>query len=456
MGGPTLRGLLACGLLAAVAAPAAAQDGPDSLDALLRRVQQGWSQERVENRQREREFLERKQEQERLLREARAERRAEEERSEELERRFEENERKIAQREEQLQERLGNLGELFGVVRQVAGDTRGHLEGSLVSAQYPARAEDLAPLAESKRLPKIEQLRELWYTLLHEASEQGKVVEFPATVVAAEGGEEERSVARVGPFNAVSDGAYLLWEPSVGKLVELGRQPSGRFLSLIDDFRAAEEGLVRFAVDPSRGQILSRLVAAPTLREQLAYGGLIGAVILVLGGVAVLLAVVRGVVVMVTARRVAAQKGREEVDGGNPLGRVLGVYEENRDADAETLELKLDEAVLKESSGLERWLWAVKVISVAAPLLGLLGTVTGMINVFQQITLFGTGDPRMMAGGISQALVTTQLGLLAAIPLVLLHSWVSSAARRVVDILDEQSAGLVARKAEEERGGGAA
>jgi biopolymer transport protein ExbB len=158
---------------------------------------------------------------------------------------------------------------------------------------------------------------------------------------------------------------------------------------------------------------------------------------------------VRWIGVSITSRKVAAQQKRDGADRGNPLGRVLAVYDENRDADPETLELKLDEVVLRESSKLERFLWVVKTISVVAPLLGLLGTVTGMIQTFQAITLFGAGDPKMMAGGISEALVTTMIGLMVAIPLVLMYDIVSSSVRRIVDLLDEQSAGLIATRAED-------
>ena len=74
------------------------------------------------------------------------------------------------------------------------------------------------------------------------------------------------------------------------------------------------------------------------------------------------------------------------------------------------------------------------------------GTVTGMIRTFQSITLFGAGDPRMMAGGISEALVTTMLGLVTAIPLVLMHAALANNTKKIVDTLDEQSAGLIAQQ----------
>ena len=148
----------------------------------------------------------------------------------------------------------------------------------------------------------------------------------------------------------------------------------------------------------------------------------------------------------------ASQRGSDQPRDDNPLGRVLGVYQSLKAADVETLELKLDEAVLRESSSLERLQWLVRTVSVIAPLLGLLGTVTGMIQTFQAITLFGAGDPKMMAGGISEALVTTMLGLITAIPLVLLADALSNSTRRITDTLDEQTAGLIALRAEESDG----
>jgi biopolymer transport protein ExbB len=172
-------------------------------------------------------------------------------------------------------------------------------------------------------------------------------------------------------------------------------------------------------------------------------------VIIGLGIFALIVGLIRWTIVSITSRRVSRQRKNDEPDPNNPLGRVLSVYEENRNADPETLELKLDEVVLRESSRLERFQWVVKTISVIAPLLGLLGTVTGMIQTFQSITLFGTGDPKMMAGGISEALVTTMLGLMTAIPLVLLSDTLSNSTRRILDILDEQSAGLIATRAED-------
>jgi biopolymer transport protein ExbB len=441
----------------APASPAAAvpQVEPKSLFELLDLVQKGLQVESVENRRREQEFIQSKNEQERLLAEARALLASKEALSQELEATYHQNEQAIAENEQLLSDRLGELGELFGVVRQVATDAAGQMWDSLISSQVGSRKELLERLGRSKELPSTEDLERLWYELQREMTQQGQVVAYPAPVLTSEGQVEEREVVRAGPFTAVSQGVYLLWEPSQEKLRELVRQPPARYLNTVEDFEEAESGMAPLALDPSRGQLLSALTDTPNARERVQQGGAVGYVIITLGIMALLLGVARWIGVTITGRKVATQKSSDYVSKENPLGRVLSVFEDNRDADAETLELKLDEAVLKETSRLQRFLWIVKTVSVVAPLLGLLGTVTGMIQTFQAITLFGAGDPKMMAGGISEALVTTMLGLITAIPLVLLYDTLANSTRRIIDILDEQSAGLIAARSARDSAGAA-
>ncbi len=441
--------VIVVGLIASLLGPGSL-GAQESLDALLDKVKRSRVENQAINRQREAEFRAKKSDQQRLLREAQGTRDRLERRSEQLESSFNENELRIISLEEQLRNRLGNLGELFGVVRQVAGDTRGILDGSLASAQFPGRAELMAELAESKVLPSIGELEGLWFTLLQEMVESGKVVRFDTTVVLPDGEQVQREVVRVGVFNAVSGGKFLQYLPGTGKLTELPRQPAGRYRGAAQDLEDATEGMVAMAVDPSRGSILSLLVQAPTYTERVQQGGLIGYITIALGLFGLGIVVVRFRVLWNTGRAMKAQESSDKADPGNPLGRVMQVYEEYGTADTETLELKLDESILKDAPQLERGLTTVKVVSIIAPLLGLLGTVTGMILTFQQITLFGTGDPKMMAGGISQALVTTMIGLSVAIPLTLLHSWLRDRSKGLIQILEEESAGMVARRAEAE------
>ena len=437
------------------AADAAAVDAPApppppksiTMDALLKRVKAGWNGERKENRDRETAFAKAKTDQQRLLNDAKTTRAALERRGEVLESQFEGNEIALANLEETLTQRLGALGELFGVVRQVSGDTRSQLEGSLVSAQIPGREDFLEELGKNKSLPSIESLEKLWFVLHQEMTELGNVVRFPATVISIDGEQNQRDVIRVGAFNAISEGVYLIYEEH--KLQELPKQPAGTYLDTVGRFESSTEDMATLALDPSRGSILKVLIQTPGAMERIHFGGKVGYTIIALGLLAGILAIVRGTIVFLTGRKVAAQKKSDRVSDGNPLGRVLGIYEANRTTDVETLELKLDEAIMRESASLDKLLWVVKVVSVVAPLMGLLGTVTGMIRTFQAITLFGTGDPKMMASGISEALVTTMLGLFVAIPMVLLHALVSNTSKGVVEVLEEQAAGLIARRAEQ-------
>jgi biopolymer transport protein ExbB len=429
--------------------PLPAPPQPKSLDQLLEMVREGFEAEHAANKSREEAFKRNKEDQERLLNEALATLARDEAASQQLEVHYNENELAIGTAQERMTERLGELGELFGVVRQVATDLGAQTWDSMTSAEGGSHRELLDRLGRSDELPSTEDLEKLWLELQREITKQGKVVRFRTTVLTIEGTQAEREVIRAGPFSAISDGRYLLWEPEDQQLRELNRQPPSRHLDTVAAFENATTAYAKLAVDPSRGGLLEMLIDTPTPKERVQQGGAVGYVIITLGIAALLVGLWRWVVIGVTSRKVAAQRKSTRINPDNPLGRILGVAEEHRDADTETLELKLDEVVLRESSQLENFLWLVKTVSVVSPLLGLLGTVTGMIQTFQAITLFGAGDPKMMAGGISEALVTTMLGLTVAIPLVLLSDTLANSTRKVIDILDEKSAGLIAMRSEQ-------
>jgi len=425
--------------------------GAVSLDSLLEEARKGSEQQRAENQKREAEFIAAKNDQQKMLNDAVAQHKALDAESDRLQKMFDQNEIKIAELDKLKNERLGALGELFGVVRQVAGDTAGQVQDSLISVQYPGREAALRKLGQSKELPSIMELRTLWSAMLQEMIESGRTERFKTDVVKTNGEQVNEDVIRVGAFTAVADGKYLKLLPQSGKLADLAKQPPGDAVGTVDDLESAAPGtVVKFAVDPSRGSILDALVASVGTfsRERIDQGGPIGYTILVIGAIGVLLVIERMITLTIVSNKVRAQMKSDTINTNNPLGRVLKVYDENRGVDVETLELKLDEAILKELPALERFLSTLKLIAAVAPLLGLLGTVTGMIETFQSIVLFGTGDPKMMASGIATALVTTMEGLWVAIPTVLLHSFVSSRSQSVVQVLEEQAAGIVALHAE--------
>lgn len=428
-------------------------DAPKSLDELLQQVRQASRQVAAENQRREREFRQNRDQQAQLLEDAKQALAAEEQRSNRLRQTFDTNERELTQLTETLRTRMGNLGEVFGVVRQMAGNAKSMVDNSLVSAQIPDRGEVLSKLAQSKALPTITELEQLWFTYQTEMTESGKIVRFKDEVVGDDGVPRPTDVIRVGVFNAIDNEGFLRFLPETGALVQLSRQPAGRYVGMAEELYEAEPGSgpVTMAVDPTRGSLLGALVLAPTLAERIDQGGIIGYITLTLGAFGVIIALMRLGYLFGAGRKIKAQLTSGKPNPDNALGRVLGVYSENKNDDIETLELKLDEAILKETPEFEKWQSSIKILAAVAPLMGLLGTVTGMIQTFQAITLFGTGDPKLMAGGISQALVTTVEGLTVAIPLVLLHSIVASRSKELVHILEEQSAGIIAAHAEKQK-----
>lgn len=420
---------------------------PATLDALVEQVRRERTLEKQENLERERKFRESHQEQQRLLAEARAKLQAAEKRSEELKSIYEKNEREISSQNSILSQRMGSLGELHGVVRQIANDVDSTIDTSLVSAQKPDRDELLDQLAASKELPAIAQLEELWHVVLDEMAEAGKVVTFPAKIITSTGDELQQDVTRVGVFNAVSNGRFLRYLPESDHLIEPGRQPSERFQSMARELEQASGGMIPFPVDPTRGAMLALLVQVPDLKTRIQQGGIIGYMIIAIGIIGLLIALKRFIVLSSIDRKIRAQMN-DNTPGDNPLGRIMAVYKANPDADTETLGLKLDEAILKETPVLQKGLRIIALLGEIALLMGLLGTVTGIIETFQSITLFGTGDPRVMSGGISMALVTTVQGLITAIPLLLIHGYLSSRSNRLIHVLDEKSAAFVAMLAE--------
>lgn len=446
----------------------------DTLEELLGIVRERRVVENELHAQRERDFQNQRNNQERLLREAQQELRNQERLSEQLETEFENNEVKIGDLQELLDKRLGSLRELFGVLSGVAGDARGNFAASIINSQYPDRGQFLGDLAAkmgtATELASIEEMEELWYLLQQNMTESGNVARYDATVnVIATGEQVTDSVVRVGEFNLVDHDGYVIFDTTIGKLSELARQPSGEFHNTaVELFEAPAGEVVGFAIDPTKGSLLSLEVQRATLGEMVGtpfngiatgkcwlpfcdgQGGIVGSIIIIVGILGVALSIERLITLSLIARKVNTQKQNPgEPSDKNPLGRVIGVFHNNREVDIETLQLKMGEAVLQEMPAITRNIALIQVISVVAPLMGLLGTVIGMILTFQAITLFGTGDPKTMAGGISTALMTTVLGLCVAIPTVLLHSLVHQRSRAVIHVLDEQSEGIIAQHAEE-------
>ncbi|KID55856.1 energy transducer TonB [Pseudoalteromonas luteoviolacea] len=436
----------------ALSASAFANNEAMDLDALLKTLESGQAAQTQQNKQREAEFKSREDQQVKMLNALVSERNNQLNRSEQMETQFEENEIKLGNLSDTLSKRMGSLKELFGVLQQASGDASSKFRTSVVSAEIQNRTELMDDMAKkmgsTSKLASIEDIEKVWFELQREMTEQGKVTRYSTDVIVAGGEKVNKEVMRVGAFNLIADGKYLTFNPETNTISELTRQPVSRFQQSAADLQGASAGNVDFALDPTGGSILGLLVQAPNRKEQVEQGGVVGYVILAVGALALLIALERFVSLMLIGAKIKRQLKSDVAKDDNPLGRVMKVKEQYPDVAYDTLELKLSEAILREMPKITRNLTLIKIISVVAPLLGLLGTVTGMINTFQAITLFGTGDPKLMAGGISTALVTTVLGLVVAIPTVFLYTVLNTRSRNLLLILQEQSAGIIAERSE--------
>ena len=428
-----------------------------TVEALLMLVKEGKTQEQSENSQREAKFLANKNKQAETLAAEKRELARQERIADQLEAEYKKNEEILRVKEEAYQKELGSLVELFGHLQSSAGEAAVQFSGSLTSPQFGLERVDFlndltSKMSETTELPTIREIEGLWYELQREMVASGQVVSFDTTVVDVDGESSTCKVTRVGLFNAVCDGKYLEYVSATGQFAFLPRQPVGRFTKTAKKVGNADPGdQVKFGIDPTGptgGSLLANLIQTPSLAERAAQGREVGYAIIFVGLIGIGIAFWKLWSLFVLGKAVKAQSGSKTLDVRNPLGRVLKVGEENFKKDIDTLELKLAEAIMAERPSIERGIGAVRIISVVAPLAGLLGTVTGMIVTFQMITLYGTGDPKLMAGGISQALVTTVLGLLVAIPTTLLHSFTASSAKGIISVLEEQSTGILAERAE--------
>lgn len=447
-------------LLLALAAPAVAADAPvakpaaapATLDDLLRQTREARAVRNQQNAERERRFVADRNQQAGQLAAAKQQFEAEQVRNKELVTQYDANEIKLRELEELLKTREGNLGELFGVTRQVAGDVAGAFVNSFATARFRERDDLLTKLEKAKSLPSIIELEALWFEMLREMTESGRVARYNTKIVDAEGSTADAEVVTIGSFIAMSDGNYMAYLPGLETLSILSRQPASELTDLAADVQAAEDGYVQAAIDPSRGTLLSLYVQRPGLWERIQRGEAVGYVIILIGAIGVGCALFQFIYLVGVRSAVQRQLANLAVPAtDNPLGRVLASFRGDPakiEEDAEVAELRISEAVLREVPALERFQAFLRLAVAAGPLLGLVGTVIGMIITFQSITESGSSDPKLMANGIGQAMIATVLGLGIAIPLLFMNAGLSSLSRSVVQILDEQSTGLLAEHIE--------
>lgn len=368
----------------------------EGVDDLVRQIQEAQARELRADQDRKARFLADKSQQQKLLAETRAALAKAEADSKALREQFTANEARIKALNAELKTKTGEISSLFGAVRDFSGKLKSDLAGSLVSAQYPGRADALEGLAHAKELPNIPQLEKLWLSVLQEMAETGKVAQYQGKVDDAAGVERTAGIVRVGPFTAFSGDKYLRYVPESGKLAELRQQPGEEYLAWARNLRGAG-GLVKVAVDPGRGAVLDKLQAqaAPALewpprdmRSLLSAAvdyGIIG--VLLLGSIWAL---------AVAFERWLFYRG----------------VDVRRFPNRAALETELT-----------RHLTVIGTVAANAPYIGLLGTVLGIMLTFNKMgTDKSLMDVHNIMVGLSLALKATAMGLLVAIPCAILNN----------------------------------
>ncbi|EKF9383842.1 MotA/TolQ/ExbB proton channel family protein [Vibrio cholerae] len=438
-------------LALALSLPFAFASVANASNSLVQQATQEKAQQQQHNQQREAGFVQTAQELQAAKAELLAERNRLQKEADQLSSQFSDNENTLARLEETLRLETGSLGEMFGVVRQNAKELQSELDQSVTGVEPRAHQQSIDDVVAAKTLPSMVQLRGLWQAMSEEIRASGQVQTTEIQWLNGQGETQTVPALRLGSLGLISEQGYVKWDNARQQALSYQQLPSD--FPTFSHIRTLVDGdVATMKVDPSRGVLLEQLALTPTLSQRLQAGGVIGNVILVLLGVGLIIALYRGAILATLRQKIKAQLKNPEQPGNNPLGRILAVYNKEQQRSVEALELRLLEAVVDEQNHLETGLSMLKLLAALAPMLGLLGTVTGMIETFQVITQFGNGDPKVMAGGISMALVTTVEGLIAAIPLLLGHNILSAQAEAIRNILEKQGIGLVAQQAERDCG----
>ena len=417
------------------------------LDRLVESVKKTANTRSAEDNLRLQRFLADKNRQQYLLNQMKSQLKAEEGRSVRLTKEYEDNDSKLADLEEQLTLKLGSFGELFGIVRQTAGESKGQFALSLTNIEYPSRIEFLGDIAERKSLdlPTNEELERLWFEILNELNQSGKVKEYTSQILSKSGEVMNADILRIGVFNSVANGMYLNLVAEQNVLEYLPKQPDGGIRRSAKRLQNSDSGSYHEVfIDPTRGSLLTKLIDRAGFFERINQGGFVGYIIIILLTIGLVLGAMRYRFLSQEAKVLDAELGSGNFSDNSVLGKLNKIFKDYSGSTPEDLEAQLEDVLSRAVPVLEQNLSTIKLLAAVAPLLGLLGTVVGMIETFQSITLFGTGDPKLMAGGISQALVTTMLGLIAAVPLLFIHNILESRSRNITQVYEEQAIGFIA------------
>ena len=360
----------------------------------------------------------------------------EEARNQRLENLFEANEIKLSELETELNIKLGVLGELFGVARQMAGELQADSESAYNFSEYPQRTDALNEIGKIK-VHSLKNLEDLWVLHLNEIASSGEVKEISANIINSSGDIEETRLVRYGPFNMVENRSFVKTDIANNAFSVLQKQPER---SLRRNFRShyRSDGYSVAPIDPTRGFLLSLYLDKPSTFERIAQGKLIGFIIVVIGISGLIFAGYRYYSLYKYSKTISSN------DDNDVFNKIDSIS--NNTPDVEAFERECDEVLLAGNGNLSFGVNWIKFLAAVAPLLGLLGTVIGMIETFQAITVFGTGDPKQMAGGISQALVTTMLGLIFAAPLLAMYTLLSEKVSGILQEIEEFVAVNIVKK----------
>tara|TARA_Y100000768_G_scaffold85425_1_gene61141 strand:- start:7907 stop:9238 length:1332 start_codon:yes stop_codon:yes gene_type:complete len=408
----------------------------EKIQDLINRVEQNRAELSSMDNARVNEFIRKVADRRFLLSKAKKQLSDEETRNKNLEDLFESNEIKLSELETELNIKLGVLGELFGVARQMAGELQADSELAYNFTEYPNRSDLLNEIGKIK-VHDLKNLEDLWILHLNEISSSGEIKEITANVVNSDGDIEETNLVRYGPFNMVKNRSFVKTDVANDAFTVLQKQPDR---SLRKKFRShyKSDGYSVAPIDPTRGFLLSLYLDKPSTIERIAQGKLIGFIIVLIGTVGLIFAAYRYYTLYAYSKTIRSK------DGNDIFNKIDTIS--NNSKDVESFERECDEVLLTVNGNLSWGVNWIKFLAAVAPLLGLLGTVIGMIETFQAITVFGTGDPKQMAGGISQALVTTMLGLIFAAPLLAMYTLLSEKVSEILQEIEEFVAVTIVKK----------
>lgn len=408
----------------------------EKIQDLINRVEKNRAELSAMDNARVNEFIKKVADRRFLLSKAKKQLADEEARNVRLEDLFEANEIKLSELETELNIKLGVLGELFGVARQMAGELQADSESAYNFTEHPNRTESLNEIGKIK-VHNLKNLEDLWVLHLNEIASSGEIKAISANVINSSGDIEEDQLVRYGPFNMVKNRSFVKTDVANNAFSVLQKQPDR---SLRRKFRShyRSDGYAVAPIDPTRGFLLSLYLDKPSTFERIAQGKLIGFIIVLIGISGLIFAAYRYYTLYLYSKTI---KSKDENDIFSKIENIS-----NSSKDVETFERECDEVLLTVNGNLSWGVNWIKFLAAVAPLLGLLGTVIGMIETFQAITVFGTGDPKQMAGGISQALVTTMLGLIFAAPLLAMYTLLSEKVSEILQEIEEFVAITIVKK----------